>query len=76
MAIYALWLSAAAEGLGVGWVSILDPHSVAASLLVPRDWQFVAYLCLGWPKDYAPKPLLESSGWEARLTPADLIHRR
>ena len=76
MAIYALWLSAAAEGLGVGWVSILDARSVTAALSVPGEWQFVAYLCLGWPEDYAPKPLLEASGWESRLAPSALIHRR
>ncbi len=76
MAIYALWLSATAEGLGMGWVSILDLANVAAVLAVPTEWTFVAYLCLGWPEEYADKPLLETSGWEARQ-PFDqvVIHR-
>ena len=42
MAIYALWLSAAAEGLGTGWVSILDPAGVTTILDVPAEWTFVA----------------------------------
>jgi 5,6-dimethylbenzimidazole synthase len=68
MAIYALWLAATAEGLGVGWVSILEPESVHATLDVPAQWTFVAYLCVGWPEAYAEKPLLETTGWEARQT--------
>ena len=76
MAIYALWLCAAAEGLGVGWVSILDPRLIAATLSVPADWQFVAYLCLGWPEEYASQPLLETKGWESRLETSALIYRR
>lgn len=35
-AIQTLWLAARAEGLGVGWVSILDPEAVRATLDLPR----------------------------------------
>lgn len=66
MATYALWLAATAEGLGLGWVSILDPDLVTTKLAVPKEWTFVAYLCLGWPKEYTERPLLETSGWESR----------
>ena len=34
-AIQTLWLAARAHGLGVGWVSILEPGTVAAALDVP-----------------------------------------
>ena len=76
MAIYALWLSATAEGLGVGWVSILDPRSVTATLAVPKGWTFVAYLCLGWPEEYPNKPLLETEGWESRQPFEGVVIRR
>ena len=66
MAVHTLWLAARAAGLGVGWVSILDPASVAAVLDVPAAWQLVAYLCLGFPAVHSPEPELERAGWEVR----------
>ena len=47
--IQTLWLAARAYGIGVGWVSILDPVHVTAALAVPASWNLVAYLCLGIP---------------------------
>jgi 5,6-dimethylbenzimidazole synthase len=76
MAIYALWLAATAEGLGVGWVSILDPELATTTLSVPEEWTFVAYLCLGWPEQYTEKPLLETAGWERRQPFDDVVLRR
>ena len=35
-ALHTFWLAARARGLGVGWVSILDPATIAKSLDVPR----------------------------------------
>ena len=65
-AIQTFWLAARAEGLGVGWVSILDPDATRASLDLPPDWAFVAYLCLGWPEEEHDDPELERRGWERR----------
>lgn len=65
-AIQTLWLAARAEGLGVGWVSILDPDAARATLDLPKDWSFVAYLCLGWPAQEHDVPELEREGWEQR----------
>lgn len=65
-AIQTLWLAARAEGLGVGWVSILDPIAARATLDLPEDWAFVAYLCLGWPEEEHDDPELERHGWEQR----------
>jgi len=31
MAAHTLWLAARAEGIGMGWVSILDPEAIARS---------------------------------------------
>jgi 5,6-dimethylbenzimidazole synthase len=66
-AIQTLWLAARAEGLGVGWVSILDPDAVRAMLDLPPQWSFVAYLCLGWPEEEHDDPELERHGWQERL---------
>jgi 5,6-dimethylbenzimidazole synthase len=65
-AIQTLWLAARAEGLGVGWVSILDPDAARAALDLPESWSFVAYLCLGWPEEEHDDPELERHGWEQR----------
>ncbi len=67
MAIHALWLAARAAGLGLGWVSILNPAAIHQTLDVPADWTFVAYLCLGWPSHEDDAPLLERVHWEERL---------
>jgi len=32
LAVHTLWLAARAEGIGLGWVSILDPAVVASML--------------------------------------------
>jgi 5,6-dimethylbenzimidazole synthase len=50
-AIHTLWLAARAEGLGLGWISILEPDVVTKALEVPESWVLVAYLCLGWPEE-------------------------
>ncbi|MEO0992809.1 MAG: 5,6-dimethylbenzimidazole synthase [Pseudomonadota bacterium] len=74
-AIQNLWLAARAEGLGVGWVSILDPAALAAALEVPEDWVLVAYLCLGWPEEASETPELELAGWESRTSTLEILER-
>jgi 5,6-dimethylbenzimidazole synthase len=66
-ALHTFWLAARARGLGVGWVSILDPGGIAAALDVPRGWAFIGYLCVGWPREEHLIPELERAGWQARL---------
>jgi 5,6-dimethylbenzimidazole synthase len=66
-AIQTLWLAARAEGLGVGWVSILDPAAVRETLNLPTHWSFIAYLCVGWPQEEHDDPELERHGWEERI---------
>jgi 5,6-dimethylbenzimidazole synthase len=72
-AIHTLWLVARAEGIGLGWVSILDPALIAAALDVPRDWLFVGYLCIGYPADEDDAPALARAGWEARRPAAETV---
>jgi len=65
-AIQTLWLAARADGIGMGWVSILDPGQVIRALDVPNDWSLVAYLCLGLPAEEHLDPELERHHWEQR----------
>ena len=73
MAIHTLWLAARAEGLGMGWVSILDPARVAAILDVPQHWIFIGYLCVGYPLQEDDTPALEREGWEHRHSRAGAV---
>lgn len=65
-AIMLFWLAVRARGLGLGWVSILDPDKLQRDLDVPDSWQLVGYFCLGWPETVDDSPELEQSGWEHR----------
>ncbi len=65
-AITLFWLAIRAEGLGLGWVSILDAEALSRDLDVPPDWRLVGYLCVGWPEAIEITPELEKSGWERR----------
>jgi 5,6-dimethylbenzimidazole synthase len=65
-AITLLWLAARAEGLGLGWVSILYPDQLARDLAVPDGWTLIGYLCIGWPETNDTTPELEKLGWERR----------
>ena len=65
-AITLFWLALRAEGLGLGWVSILDPKQLALDLDVPQHWRLIGYLCIGWPETSDQTPELERAGWEHR----------
>src|SRR5215211_4186077 len=58
-AIQNLWLAARAEGLGMGWVSIFDPHKLAELMAMPDDAEPVAILCLGPVPEFPDRPALE-----------------
>jgi 5,6-dimethylbenzimidazole synthase len=75
-AVHTIWLAARAQGVGMGWVSILDPKKVAALLDVPAEWKFIGYFCLGYPASDDTVPELEQMGWEARLIPSSVIIKR
>jgi 5,6-dimethylbenzimidazole synthase len=72
-AVQNLWLAARAEGIGVGWVSILDPEALKMLLGIPAHMVLVAYLCLGYVDGFEARPQLERLGWEQRVPLADVI---
>ncbi|MBE1160186.1 5,6-dimethylbenzimidazole synthase [Dyella acidiphila] len=74
LAVQNLWLAARAEGIGVGWVSIVDPALLAQTLKLPEQVYPVAYLCLGYVSEFLPKPELEMAGWRSRLPLQQLLH--
>lgn len=76
MAVHTLWLAARAEGIGLGWVSILDPDTVVAALDVPPAWRFIGYFCLGYPVETDDVPVLEREGWESRRRPETVLFLR
>ena len=73
LAIQNLWLAARAEGVGVGWVSILDQNATACLLGLPEGVELVAYLCVGYPVEFAPQPMLETVGWKRRMALEELV---
>jgi 5,6-dimethylbenzimidazole synthase len=72
-AVHTLWLAARAEGIGLGWVSILDPARVAAILDVPPEWVFIGTLCIGYPQAADDTPAIQRAGWEHRHAPRDTV---
>jgi 5,6-dimethylbenzimidazole synthase len=66
-AVQNLWLAARAEGVGVGWVSIIERDDLRAALGIPPEIEPIAYLCIGYVSHFAEKPELESAGWLPRL---------
>ena len=75
LAVQNFWLAARAEGVGVGWVSVLYPYEVQEVLGIPPHVKPVAYLCLGYPEDGFPdEPVLQQEGWRERLAVEELVH--
>ncbi|MBK3774428.1 5,6-dimethylbenzimidazole synthase [Azospirillum sp. YIM DDC1] len=74
-AVQNLWLAARAEGLGVGWVSILHEDKLREALGIPERIVPVAYLCLGYVSHFHETPELEKAGWRSRLPLEDLVFR-
>ncbi|BCH26177.1 5,6-dimethylbenzimidazole synthase [Mesorhizobium sp. L-8-3] len=72
-AVQNFWLAARAEGVGVGWVSILDMAALKRLLAIPDHVVPIAYLCVGRVSTFAGRPDLETKGWGKRLPLSTLI---
>jgi 5,6-dimethylbenzimidazole synthase len=68
------WLAARAEGVGLGWVSILDVDGLRQILRIPPHIVPVGYLCLGYVSRFDDEPELATKGWEQRTSLIDAIH--
>lgn len=74
LAVQNLWLAARAEGIGVGWVSILDQEVLSSILGLPTNVYPVAYLCMGYVSEFFDQPELELKNWRKRIELEELIH--
>jgi 5,6-dimethylbenzimidazole synthase len=72
-AIQNLWLVARAEGVGMGWVSMFDPQSLAQLLGMPAGSRPVAVLCLGYVPEFYRRPMLEETDWAQRMDLTSLV---
>ncbi|HLG56548.1 MAG TPA: 5,6-dimethylbenzimidazole synthase [Vicinamibacterales bacterium] len=73
-AIQNAWLAARAEGVGMGWVSILDVDAIRRILTIPPHLVVVGYLCLGYVSAFEAAPELATRGWECRVPLAQALH--
>jgi len=62
-AIQNMWLAARVEGLGMGWVSLFEPKSLANLVALPEGASPVAILCLGQVETFYSAPMLELENW-------------
>ena len=74
LAIENLWLSATAEGLGVGWVSFYREEFLRELLDIPSRVRPVAWLCLGPIRNLPTAPDLERHGWRHRIPLEEVLH--
>ncbi|WP_118134994.1 5,6-dimethylbenzimidazole synthase [Oceanicella sp. SM1341] len=72
-AVQNLWLAARAEGVGVGWVSIVEEEDLREMLGLPPEVVPVAWLCLGYVAELHEGPELEARGWARRRALAPLV---
>ena len=72
-AVQNLWLAARAEGIGVGWVSIVEPAILREELTLPPGVEPIAYLCVGHAEEFRERPMLEENGWRPRRP--STVHR-
>lgn len=73
-AIENMWLAARAENLGLGWVSMFEPASLAKLLHLPAGAQPVAVLCLGPVPVFYDAPMLEQTGWRQGRPLGEFVH--
>ena len=73
-AVQNLWLAARAEGLGIGWVSIIKQQALQEALNIPSDIVPIAYLCIGHVTHFQQSPELQKAGWRKRLPLEGLLH--
>ena len=65
-AVQNLWLAARAEGVGVGWVSIVEPAVLRAELALPPASSPSPTSASVTPCAFRERPMLEELGWRPR----------
>ncbi|MBM3654233.1 MAG: 5,6-dimethylbenzimidazole synthase, partial [Alphaproteobacteria bacterium] len=62
-----------AEGVGVGWVSIVQAADLRHIFNIPNEIAIIAYLCVGYVAKAYTSPELEVKRWASRLPLENLI---
>jgi len=73
-AIQNMWIMARSLEIGMGWVSILNASEVLETLNIPKNRKLIAYLCVGYVKEFKKEPELKTLEWEKEKVIKDLIH--
>jgi 5,6-dimethylbenzimidazole synthase len=71
-AVQNLWLMARVYGIGVGWVSILNPKNVKKILGIKKEYKLVAYLTIGYVDKFLDEPELLTLKWEKKKNLEDI----
>jgi 5,6-dimethylbenzimidazole synthase len=73
-AILNMWLTARALNIGMGWVSILKPKKINKIFNMNKnEYKFIAYLCLGYTKEFYDEPELKKLKWNSKKNLKDCI---
>ncbi|HCH62255.1 MAG: 5,6-dimethylbenzimidazole synthase [Deltaproteobacteria bacterium] len=75
LAVQNMWLAARAEGVGMGWLSIMEPTVVKELLGIPSHVSIIAYMTVGYPIEFPNIPLLEAVGWRQRSALERVVFR-
>jgi len=74
LSIENMWLAARAEGIGMGWISFIDPDRVKKILGIPESIKLVGYLAVGYLSEDHDIPELEEKKWEKRLDVSNFVY--
>ena len=74
LSIENMWLAARAEGIGMGWISFIDPYMVKKILGIPESIKLVGYLAVGYLSEDHDIPELEEKKWEKRLDVSNFVY--
>jgi 5,6-dimethylbenzimidazole synthase len=72
--IQNMWLTARAEGIGMGWVSLFDPEALKTLFNMPASSHPVAILCIGHVKEFYDKPMLVTEQWADEKPWTDMLY--
>jgi len=75
-AIQNMWLMARSLNIGIGWVSILKAKKIKKILDVSDEYKLVAYLCVGYVKEFPEKPELQTLKWNKQKEYKDVVSWR
>ncbi len=74
LSIENMWLAARTEGIGMGWISFIDPDAIKKILHIPERIKLIGYFAVGYLSEDHNIPELEEKGWEKRLDISNFVY--